>query len=173
MSNEDTSPPSGRVTPDGAGAVARLGINSRWHPKAIIEGFYAMPLSQALEYAANIFKYSYWVEIKGYSINAQVIASKFADLAFNASVDQATIIIQRAANRVWPVAGRLTTDGVCGSLTVARINLISDGKLQNLYDAIIDEGAAFYEVLLVEHPEKFTPAQEGEWIKRLHIMPPA
>lgn len=173
LSNEDSTPPTGKVTRDGSGAIARLGINSHWHPEALGDGFYEMALPQALEYAENIFKYDYWNHIGGYQIQSQLIASKFADLAFNASVDQSTILMQRASNTVWPVATPLTVDGVCGALTVARINLICDTQTEELYSSVLREGSHFYEVLRATHPDKFSASEEVAWLRRLNIRPPA
>lgn len=171
LSNEDTTPPSGKVVSEPNGAMARLGINSHWHPEALGDGFYTMPLEQALLYAQKLFQYDYWNMILGYQIGSQVIASKWSDLCFNASPKESTTIVQRAANAVWP-AQPITVDGIAGAWTMARVNMIIAEIEEEFYDAIIAQGKTFYGELLAKHPDKFSPELEAEWLKRLRIRPP-
>jgi len=171
LGNEDTIPPSGKVTNDGSGAIARLGINSHWHPEALGDGFYSMSLPDALSYAENVFVIDYWEPISGDHLGGQLVASKWADICFNASVDQSTMIVQRACNDVW-VAQPIKPDGIPGAWTLARVNGIIAEDEEALYGAILKQGANFYEVLRIAHPEKFSQKLEEEWIVRLNKRPP-
>jgi hypothetical protein len=171
LGNEDTVPPTGKVVNDGSGAIARLGVNSHWFPEALSDGFYSMALPDALAYAENIFVIHFWEQISGEAIVGQLTASKFADLAYNASVDQATLIVQRAVNTVW-TAQPLKPDGIPGAWTLARVNAIIAENEEELYEAIIAQGSIFYEVLRVAHPDKFSQATEESWLTRLNKRPP-
>jgi lysozyme family protein len=172
LSNEDATPPTGNVVAEPNGGRARLGINSIAHPEALARGFYSMPLDQALEFAEDIFKYDYWSRILGYSIESQVIASKWADITFNMNAHEATLLVQRAVNslRLKPIR----VDGVCGPDTIASVNTYLDAEdEERLYAAIIKQGAMFYEELRQEHPERYSEALEQEWLRRLNKRPPA
>lgn len=57
--NEDYSL-SGVITPEPGGAKARLGINSAANPQAIVDGFYEMPLNDAIAYAKALYQKNYW-----------------------------------------------------------------------------------------------------------------
>src|SRR6185312_10015440 len=103
MLNEDRTL-SGRITPDPARgddkALARFGVNSAAHPKAVTDGLYRknpdgtpwMPNGTAYLYAADVFKYEYFSKIGGYQIKDQSIANKYVDIAFEAGVGEATLI---------------------------------------------------------------------------------
>ena len=171
LSNEDVTPPSGKVTDDGSGSLARLGINSHWWPEALGDGFYNMPLPEALTYAAQIFGIHYWEQISGPSLLGQLVASKWGDLAFNASVDQSTMLVQRACNDVWK-AQPIKPDGIPGAWTIARVNAIIVEDEESLYASLLTQGEHFYEVLRLAHPEKFSQSLEEEWLTRLKKRPP-
>jgi hypothetical protein len=171
LSNEDTTPPSGKVTDEPNGAIARLGINSHAWPEAVTDGFYAMALPDALIYAEDIFKYHFWAMIVGYSMVSQLIASKTADLAFNAGVEEAGLILQRAANIVWP-AQPIAVDGICGAWTLARVNMICGDHEEALFGAMLEAGQTFYYQLRMRKPQEFSEALEAEWLRRLAIRPP-
>lgn len=171
LSNEDVTPPSGRVTQDGSGSIARLGVNSHWFAEALSDGFYSMPLPEALHYAEAVFVIHFWDQIRGGFLEGQLVASKFSDLAFNASVDQATMLVQRACNAVWK-AQPIKPDGIPGAWTIARVNAIIVEDEEALYGALLAQGEHFYEVLRLAHPEKFSQALEEEWLSRLKKRPP-
>ena len=126
LSHED-SQLSGVVTKDPTKthpeAVARFGVNSAAHPKALSDGFYTMDRDAALQYAADIFKYEYFAPIGGYQITDQAICNKFSDLAFNVGVKEATLIVQRACNALsLPGEVGLQVDGKPGQKTIDAIN---------------------------------------------------
>ena len=171
LSNEDTVPPSGKITAEPNGAQARLGINSHAWPQALSDGFYSMTLADALRYAASIFETYYWRLIEGSQLGTQLIASKVADLAFNAGVAEAGRILQHACNRVFS-GPNLGIDGIIGAETVARVSAIVATDAEALYNAILAQAAGFYEVLQAKHPDIFTPQLEAAWQRRLQIRPP-
>jgi lysozyme family protein len=170
LSNEDSNPPSGRVTTEPGGAMARLGVNSAAWPEAVSDGFYSMSLADALQYAEDLFKYHYWSALCGYSLVSNLIAAKWSDLAYNGGVKESTLLVQRAANTLASPA--LATDGICGDLTVARVNMLCGEQEEALYDAIIAQGVTFYEELRAERPEEYSAALEAAWLDRLRIRPP-
>jgi lysozyme family protein len=169
--NEDAGL-TGIVTLDNNGGKVRFGINSIAFPDAVLDGFYSMPQAPALAYAENIFVTNFWNPIQGYNQASQLIASKVADLAFNAGVGEGVTLLQRGANAVWTAMPALATDGVCGALTVARVNMIVGEQEEELYEAVLAQGEAFYEELCARKPTEFTPALEAEWIRRLDLRPP-
>lgn len=146
MKNEDPAL-SGVITMDPTHdcpeAYARFGINSAAHPEAMAEGFYQMPVDKALEYAASLYKYRYWVPIGGYQIIVQDIANKFFDLAVNSGPVEATKLVQRAVN---VLLGNLTlglaVDGHCGDKTISAINA---ARPEELLPAIKGYAVQFYQ----------------------------
>lgn len=174
LGNEDRIPPTGKVTPEPGGGKARLGLNSHWHPEALADGFYEMPLSEALVYAENKFISDYWAMMQGQRLEAQLVATKWVDLAFNGSVKQSTKLVQRAVNCLRSAAGAniIAVDGVPGPATVAAVNTyLDDVDVEALYEQILKQGAAFYDTIQKEHPEKFSEKLESEWLERLEKRP--
>lgn len=172
VANEDTTPPSGKVTTEPNGALARLGVNSHAWPEALSDGFYSLPLLEALQYAKNVFKIHYWTMIDGDRQVSQLIASKLSDIAFNAGVYESMLLIQRAANTIWP-AQPLFVDGICGAWTMARINMLCCDHEEQLYDGIVAQGKTFYEALRAYHPSEFPPSLEVAWLARMDKRPPS
>lgn len=171
LSNEDVTPPSGKVTREPDGALARLGLNSHWHQEALGDGFYSMPLGDALVYAKRVFVDDYWAMIDGDLIVSQLIATKVADVAFNGSPHEAILLLQRAVN-LMRTANKLAEDGMCGDNTIAAVNTYLDEADETaLYGAYLSEGSTFYDELQVRHPEKFSKKLEQEWISRLEKHP--
>lgn len=171
LSNEDTVPPSGKIVSEPNGAQARLGINSHAWPEALSDGFYSMDLPAALQYAEDHFKYHYWSMICGQNVISELIASKWADLAFNCGVEESVLLVQRAANAIWS-AQPIKVDGHCGAWTLARLNMIIAEREEDLYAAIIAQGETFYEALRARKPAEFSEQLEEEWLRRLRIRPP-
>jgi hypothetical protein len=143
---------SGKVTPDPSKldprAVARFGINSAAHPEAVRENFYDMNRDDALEYAQNVFKYSYFSPCCGYEIKDQSVCNKLVDLAFNEGKIQAVKIIQRALNYV--MSGPFTVDGAVGTRTLNGINQCDPVEL---LAAIKEKARDFYVTLACVNPE--------------------
>jgi lysozyme family protein len=110
-----------------------------------------------LQYAEDVFKYDYFQPIGGYSIVSQTIANKFADLAFNESPHQATLIVQRALN--------FTTnqiDGVAGAFTLAAINAADPVVL---LAAIKDKAKDFYMEVASKNPSD--QKNLAGWLRRV------
>jgi lysozyme family protein len=136
----------GKVTHDptlaNPAAVARFGINSAANPDAAADGFYAMPLDQALEYAANLYRNTYWAKVCGSQIQDQSVANKFFDLAVNSGWVQATKIVQQALG--------MPVDGVCGPQTIGAVNTSDPAQLLR---AVREQALKFYQDLAASHPQ--------------------
>lgn len=172
LSNEDTVPPSGKVVFEPNGGMARLGLNSKAHPEAVKAGFYTMSTPDALRYANQVYVDDYWRIVCGDQLISQLIASKWADLAFNASPHAATLIVQRALSDLGPHVPPLVVDGMAGDHTIAVVNTyLDDEKEEQLYGAIVSHAVGFYKELHILHPEKFSAALEESWIKRANKRP--
>jgi lysozyme family protein len=170
VSNEDPEK-TGKVITDIDGGMTRFGIDSRSHPEALARGFYSMPTAEALDFAFDIYRYDYWSGVLGYQIESQLIASKIADMAFNEDPHEATLLLQRAVNRLRSADKQLIVDGRCGVLTIAAVNTYPDqADEEALYASIVYEGAQFYEKLLAEDPDKYQNSYPG-WIRRLNKRP--
>lgn len=174
MSNECKILPDGSFSDstitDIDGGKTRFGIDSKSNPDAVHDGFYDMPAPAALLYAQNFFKYDIFNQILGYNIFDQSIASKFADMAFNEGIEQATKIVQRAVNSLRDTPNLVVVDGKPGARTAASINAVEE---DDLLKAIIEYGTQFYTGLRQTHPEKYSDAIYQAWIKRLEKIPPA
>lgn len=168
MDSEDATR-SGVVTDDPSlehpEAKARFGINSGAFPEALTEGFYTMPTDQALEWAATFYKYRFFAAIGGYQIACQSIANKFLDLAVNEGIEQATKIVQRAANyTLKPIAIGylpLTVDGIPGPKTSEAINACAP---EQLLPAIKDYASQFYRDIAARM--KWSPRQLAALLAR-------
>lgn len=169
MMQDEDAQRTGAVTPDPSAshpdAVARFGINSGANPDAVSEGFYTMPVDQALQWAASYYKYYYFVEMGGYRIIAQDIANKLFSLAVNAGYAEANKIAQRAANQVLtPVAIGylpLAVDGICGDQTVEALNKANP---EDLLPAIKSYACQFYRD--VAFRQKWPPRQLAALLAR-------
>ena len=143
---------TGEVTHDptltNPAAVARFGINSAANQDAAADGFYSMGFDEALEYAANLYRNTYWTKVCGSQLNNQSVANKYFDLAVNEGPVEATKLVQRALSLVLSLP--MVCDGICGPQTIAAIN--SCGSAQ-LLTALRQQAAAFYEALVVAHPQ--------------------
>lgn len=171
LGDEDTVPPTGKVTPEPNGGKARLGINSIAHPEAVARGFYSMPLDEALEYAFDVFKYDYWSRMLGYNIESQVMASKLASMVINQGPKEAITLLQRAINKVRGNEA-LKVDGCMGPGTLAVLNTyLDETDVNSLFAALVAQGCVFYEGLRDAHPERYSAEMEAEWIKRMQRRP--
>ena len=154
---------SGAVTPDptkdNPNARARFGVNSASHPEAEREGFFDMSRDAALQYAEDVFKYSYFSPMNGYQIRNQDICNKIVDMAFNQGCNQAGKIVQRALNSI--LAGPFAIDGIIGAKTVDGINACNPS---DLLPALKEKAKDFYVGLAASHPP-FQKNLNG-WIAR-------
>lgn len=142
-----TKDPS-RAHPD---AIARFGINSGAWPEAVTAGFYTMPVSAALEWAATFYKYKFFSPIGGYQITDQPVTNKFFDLAVNEGICEATKIVQRGVNKTGSLGlFFLDVDGKPGMRTIDGINKSMPGELLR---AIKDYAVQFYQDLVRRKPK--------------------
>lgn len=150
MKHED-SQLSGVITNEPNGGKARLGINSVAWPEAVAAGFYTMPVSAALEWAATFYKYKFFSPIGGYQITDQLITNKFFDLAVNEGICEATKIVQRAVNKTGALClFYLDVDGKPGMRTIDGINKSMPGEL---LIAIKSYAVQFYQDLVRRKPK--------------------
>lgn len=146
MAFEDPSLEGRRVADPTAAdltAVARFGVNSAAHPEALSDGFYGMNPGDALAYARKIFEADYFTPIGGLGIVDDGIAKKYCDLAYNAGVREATLIAQRAANRIGRQVGLepIAEDGEPGPATRLALNAVN---AHDLLTAMMTSAHAFY-----------------------------
>jgi lysozyme family protein len=164
MRHEDSTL-SGVVETDNDGGKVRLGVNSKSHPRALSDGFYEMPLDQALVYAMDLFKYDYWSAVCGYTIPDQRSANQVADLAFNCGTHEAVKILQRAANYCLPTRSLILVDGEIGPRTLGAVIEVANRSPQELLAAIKQYGEQYYRDLARRKPAdaKYLNA----WLSRL------
>lgn len=74
---------SGKITPEPNGGKARLGINSVANPQAVSDGFYEMPLNDAIAYVKTYYQKNYWAPHGFDAVNNQQVATKLFDIAVN------------------------------------------------------------------------------------------
>jgi lysozyme family protein len=153
---------------DTDGGLTRLGVDSRSHPHAVTDGFYQMSKFDALNYAERIYTACYWDLVSGSSIESQMVASKYADLAFNSGINEATKIVQRAVNSCRQVRDLIMVDGIPGWRTTAAVNAVDANRLMA---AIIGFGETFYQELYRAHTAIFSSSILNGWLRRLDRIP--
>lgn len=131
--------------------VARFGINSHAHPEAVAAGFYKMDADSAYAYAQNIYKQMYWNPLQLDSIPDWAVGAKVLDIAINAGVREAGVLLQRAMNS----AGRPVMDSNYYNIMAPRL---------------VSELKAFYTTLKNLHPEKYKDIYDG-WMNRAAKLP--
>lgn len=104
---------TGRVTED-SGGVTKYGISQRAYPNEDIRNL-------TIEAAANIYRYDYFMAIRGYSYLSQAVANKLLDCAVNMGVHMAGKLAQECAILCGKTVGQ---DGIIGQFTVDAINAI-------------------------------------------------
>lgn len=162
MAHEDVTM-SGVVATDNDGGQVRFGVNSKSNPQAVGDGFYTMPVTDALVYAEKLFVAKYWSAVMGNDIAVQRIANQVADLYF-LSEREAILILQRAVNRF--VATPISVDGAMGPVTLATVNVVADPL--SLLDAIKAQAIVFYQSLVKKDPVKYTTQDYKSWVSRLN-----
>jgi len=151
---------SGIVTPEPGGAKARFGINSLAHPKAVTDGFYEMPYDQALAYAKNIYKVSYWDNHGFDNLASQQLATKLFDAAINMGSGGEIGVLQRALG--------VPVTHIMDATTVAAENTVGPGFLQTLVTKLED----YYKSLATAHPDKYAKYLSN-WLHRADKLPPS
>lgn len=165
MRHEDSTL-SGVVTTDNDGGKVRFGVNSKSNPQALADGFYEMPVDQALVYAMDVFKYAYWSHVAGYSIPDQRCANQVSDMAFNDGTHEAILILQRATNYCLPTGLLILVDGQLGPRTLAAVIDVANRSPGELLDGIKKYAEQYYRDLAARKPAdaKFLNA----WLSRLN-----
>lgn len=111
--------------------------------------------------ALSIYKSQYWNRINGDSIQDQDVAETYMDMAVNAGIKRATIILQRELNEQGHL---LQVDGAPGPKTLAALNhsTTNQNQLFNDYNEAREE---FYQGLAANNT-KYLPFLKG-WLNRV------
>lgn len=165
MSHEDPKL-TGVVVTDDDGGKTRFGVDSKSNPQALSDGFYTLPTDQALLYAENVFIARYWNPVAGDQISNQRVANQFVDLCFNSGDTEAIKLLQRSANR--HLSTPISVDGKFGPHTLGAVNdcCVTDAAI--LLDTIKAQAVVFYQLLVQENPQEYTPAIYKSWVARLN-----
>ncbi len=162
MGHEDPTL-SGVVVTDNNGGQVRFGVNSKSNPQAVADGFYTMPVQDALDYAEKLFVSKYWDGIRGDAIQNQRVANQFVDLYY-LSGDEIVKIVQRIVSRINGL--QIAVDGICGPITVASINSCPDQLV--LLDAIKAQAIVFFQNLVKQNPIEYSELDYRSWVRRLN-----
>lgn len=114
--------------------------------------------------ALNIYKEQYWDRIKGDSIVNQSVAETFMDMAVNAGISRATILLQQELNEQ---GHSLKVDGAFGPKTLAAINHSSTNQNQ-LFNDYNESRENFYQTL-ADNNSKYIPFLKG-WLNRVAMF---
>jgi lysozyme family protein len=158
---------SGVTIVDVDGGQTRFGIDSRSNPQAVTDGFYQMSDADACTYATNLFRVDYWNGIMGDSIVSDRIGAKYADMAFNQYIHEATLLVQRAVNMLQP-NDKIVEDGHLGRLTLAAINGCDENYL---LAAIVKSATTFYTELYQQNAGRYSESIYKGWINRINKLP--
>lgn len=139
--------------PDDPGGETHWGISKRSYPDLDIKDL-------SKETARQIYKRDYW-EYKGLSIiKTKEIAIKLFDIYVNINPRSATLILQRA---LMAAGMRVKWDGILGPATLNATNKADQDKL---IAALRSEHAAYYDKLILMHPEK--EKWKNGWLRRAY-----
>ena len=156
--NED-SRLSGVVTPEPNGGKARLGINSNANPQAVTDGFYELPLNDALAYAQTYYQKNYWAPHGFDSVNNQQIASKLFDIAVNMGNGAEHIEVAQALS---------ATLGHDSTNVVADLNALHPTIFLNELVEVLQQ---HYKDIYNAHPEKYSANTLIGWLARAIKLP--
>lgn len=101
-----------------AGGETNFGISKRAYPELDIARL-------TVEQAKEIYKRDYWDKIFGDWIVSNDIAGQIMDMAVNAGVKMATLLVQELVDVI--------RDGVFGEVTLNAINMADQHRLVDLY----------------------------------------
>lgn len=138
---------TGVVTPEPFGGVARFGVNSHAHPKAITDGFYHMSRARALRYAQSMFYRGYWLKMHADEIANDRLAFRMVDLAYNLGPIRATILLQRALIQMG--ANYVVDKGFFGDDTTAALEAMPSPAVNALFKF---QAIGFYTRLAKKYP---------------------
>lgn len=106
--------------PADAGGETKFGISKRSHPAVDIKAL-------TVEDAKHIYLDDYWTPYKFRLISSQAVANKVFDLAVLCGPVPAVRMLQQALKYLG--AATIVADGKIGSLTIAAIDNVDEGKL--------------------------------------------
>jgi lysozyme family protein len=136
----------GEVQIDSDGGKERFGLDSVSNPELVEQGFYDMPVEEALPLAKQVYRAKYWNGVAGDSILNQDVANKVFDMGVNTGIYHATRTLQKV---VFP-SDVTEWDGKMGPRTLAGMNAMNpDAVLSKLRDLWL----AYIQRLIVLHPE--------------------
>lgn len=155
--NED-SELSGIVINEPNGGKARFGVNSVFHPRAVIDNFYTMSRDSAFRYCVKILQREYW-DKKGFAeLDDQRLATKLFDMAVNMGNGGEFAILQSTLEL--PISHRLDDQ---------TIDAIKQSK-PNLLKELIVTLKAHYLIIYQKNPVKYRSAITG-WLTRAAKLP--
>jgi lysozyme family protein len=157
--NED-SQLSGVVTPEPNGGKARLGINSEANPQAVIDGFYDLPLNDAIAYATMYYQKNYWMPHSFDAVKNQQVASKLFDIAVNMGNGDEHIEV---AQVLAMILGHKSTD------TLADLNVLDPTKFLNNLVVVLKQ---HYNDIYNANPARYSPRILQAWLNRAEKLPP-
>lgn len=160
--NED-SQLSGVVIKDNDGGTTRLGLDSNANPELLKNGFYIVPVAEAITMAQMVYQQKYWAAIWGDQIISQRVASKFLDMAVNEDSPEAIKLTQRAA---FGMAFGPQIDGVMGTKT---LNTINDDNEIGLLTSMVVWNKWFNHQTVVNKPQ-YKKFLDG-WLARSSKIP--
>jgi lysozyme family protein len=117
--------------------------------------------SLTIEDATAVLKKLWWDKFGYGLIEAQSVATKTLDAAFNMGPRQGHLILQRGINAVHP--GAVTEDGILGPLTIKAANECWPAAL---HAAMRSETAAVYRLILAKDPTQ--EAFRKGWLARAY-----
>ena len=114
--------------------------------------------------ALQIYKLHYWDKIKGDQIQDQEVAETYMDMAVNAGINQATVLLQRELNEQ---GHTLEVDGIIGPKTLTALNHPNTNQNQ-LFNDYNEARETFYHTL-VDQNNKYAPFLTG-WLNRVALF---
>ena len=151
---------SGVITSEPGGAKERLGINSAANPQAVIDGFYRMPLNDAIAYVKVYYQKNYWAPHGFNAVNNQQIATKLFDIAVNTGNGSEHIEVAQALKMV---LGHDSTN------ILADLN---DSDPTNFLTDLVVVLEQHYHSIYNANPLRYTPNTLVGWLKRAAKLPP-
>lgn len=136
--------------PKDSGGETKWGISKRSHPNTNIK---ALTYNDAL----NIYQSQYWNPLYDH-IDSTKLAFKLYDMGILTGTKRAVTLLQKAVNT--GIDSYLTTDGVCGPLTVTAINLVDEDRL---YEHYVELYRRYFKRISYFKNKRFL----NGWLKRL------
>lgn len=152
---------SGIITPEPGGAKARLGINSSANPRAVTDGFYSLPLNDAIAYAKTFYQKNYWAPHGFDAVNNQQIATKLFDIAVNMGNGGEHIEVAQALSKV---LGHDSTNILADLNALDPTTFLTD---------LVEVLKQHYNDIYNANPTRYTPRTLVGWLARANKLPVA